>query len=482
MGTRYSATAVSGYNSSPPSDDGSTAASNQGFWSTIKTKLGDPLNTFASALDGKLATAFDYSARSITTSDNTVAGDHMKTVQIASTVSTAITVSLGDATSMAAGYIVTVSNQSAISQTVGRVTSSNGINGATSNITLPTLCSATFKVNAAATGYNMEAQSANGTFSTTLSGGISKNLCYNSGCRVQAGAAVNLSTSAQYGKCDSWAVWASGGAVSAGTVTLDTAASIGTYARALHASGITLTGAGVMSFRQRIPAIDAIFAKNKTYTFSAWVLHDVGSSINYTVVIRKPTVADNYGGVTTIGTSSATSVSTGTATQITFTQALGDCSNGLEIEIQAACGAITTKNFRCSDFQLEEGSSATELMQTHVNEDTIRCQYLYRKSYEQGTDPATSTALGARGQATPGFSSTIGQFCDVSFDYPMRVNSGTITLYSTTGASGNWRNLFAGSDQSVTAVSPSTRGFLVNVNATPSQMSLFGHYTVDCRL
>jgi hypothetical protein len=69
---------------------------------------------------------------------------------------------------MAAGYIVTVSNQSAISQTVGRVTSSNGINGTAANVTLPALCSLTFKVNAAATGYNIEGQSNNASFTSSV--------------------------------------------------------------------------------------------------------------------------------------------------------------------------------------------------------------------------------------------------------------------------------------------------------------------------
>jgi len=53
----YTQVTVSGYNSSPPADDGSTSASNQVFWSTIKTKLGDPLKTAIEAIDDNVASA-----------------------------------------------------------------------------------------------------------------------------------------------------------------------------------------------------------------------------------------------------------------------------------------------------------------------------------------------------------------------------------------------------------------------------------------
>ena len=58
MASPYTSTSVSGYNSSPPVDDGSQTSANRVKWSTIKTKLSDPLNTFAGAVNTALATAF----------------------------------------------------------------------------------------------------------------------------------------------------------------------------------------------------------------------------------------------------------------------------------------------------------------------------------------------------------------------------------------------------------------------------------------
>lgn len=47
---------ISGFNSSPPADDGSAVVANQLFWSTIKTKLADPIKTLAESINSALTT------------------------------------------------------------------------------------------------------------------------------------------------------------------------------------------------------------------------------------------------------------------------------------------------------------------------------------------------------------------------------------------------------------------------------------------
>lgn len=153
MGSKYSSQSVSGYNSSAPSDDGSTASTNQVKWATIKTKLGDPLNSFASAVNSALVTAFDYSMRSVTSADSTVAGDHMRTLQVPSTVTTTFTIPLADAATMANGYIVRIRNSSQVGITIGRATSGDTLDGATSNKLLPPGATGIYGVNASANGY-----------------------------------------------------------------------------------------------------------------------------------------------------------------------------------------------------------------------------------------------------------------------------------------------------------------------------------------
>lgn len=58
MGNPYSSVSVSGYNSNPPADDGSQVEANRVKWSTIKTKLPDPLKTAIESINTALVAAF----------------------------------------------------------------------------------------------------------------------------------------------------------------------------------------------------------------------------------------------------------------------------------------------------------------------------------------------------------------------------------------------------------------------------------------
>jgi hypothetical protein len=53
-----SPTPITGYNATPPSDDGSTVSSNQLSWAKHKTKLSDPIKTFVEAIDANVQAAF----------------------------------------------------------------------------------------------------------------------------------------------------------------------------------------------------------------------------------------------------------------------------------------------------------------------------------------------------------------------------------------------------------------------------------------
>lgn len=60
MGTNpYVQPTLTGYNASPPPDDGTTGADNKLNWSKHKEKLGDPLKTFSEAIDSAVNTAFE---------------------------------------------------------------------------------------------------------------------------------------------------------------------------------------------------------------------------------------------------------------------------------------------------------------------------------------------------------------------------------------------------------------------------------------
>ena len=55
----YSAPAISGYNSSPPADDGSKTDANRVQWSKHLSKIGDPVKTLAEAAVSASTSAFN---------------------------------------------------------------------------------------------------------------------------------------------------------------------------------------------------------------------------------------------------------------------------------------------------------------------------------------------------------------------------------------------------------------------------------------
>lgn len=58
MGNPFTEVSISGYNSNPPSDDGSQTPENKITWSKVKEKLGDPLKTVVENLNTSANTAF----------------------------------------------------------------------------------------------------------------------------------------------------------------------------------------------------------------------------------------------------------------------------------------------------------------------------------------------------------------------------------------------------------------------------------------
>ena len=306
----------------------------------------------------------------------------------------------------------------------------------------------------------------------------------NGGAEVAQRAAASLSTTAAYGKVDRCAMWASSGSVSAGTVTQTTSSSAGRTGYAARASGVTLTGTAVLSWRYRMESRDAIKLKNQAGSFQINVWHDVGSTINYTVIVRKPTAADNYTSTSTISTSSAFAVPTSTATAIAFSNiTLGDVSNGIEIEVQAACGAITTKNFDFTEWQLQEGSSVTPFERRDFDTELRKCQRYYEKSYDASIYPGdTSSNINGAARVISRAADQNDRFV-VAFKATKRA-SPTCTVYApTAGNSGFWTSDTNGSSLTATAQGQGLNGFasLPTANTTSATRYTF-HWTADAEL
>jgi len=150
MGTPYISKSQSGYNISPPPDDGSAVAANICKWSDVKAKLGDPTLTLAQAINTALVAALDFTGRVTGVADTPTAADHMRTVEC----NAALAVTLPDAATIGAGFTVGYKNTSVGVVTVALLTAANTLDGVANGSTrIAPGGWAAFKVNTAANGY-----------------------------------------------------------------------------------------------------------------------------------------------------------------------------------------------------------------------------------------------------------------------------------------------------------------------------------------
>lgn len=150
MAIKWSAVSISGYGASSPADDGSATEANRVKYSTIKTDLTNPLNTALGTTLSRLTDVFDDAPIAKSGAYTTTASDHARTIE--STGS--FTLSLLDASTGGTGYRVKVKNAGTGTVTVER-TAADTIDGATSYALGPKE-SATFEVNQAGNGYNVD--------------------------------------------------------------------------------------------------------------------------------------------------------------------------------------------------------------------------------------------------------------------------------------------------------------------------------------
>lgn len=120
--------------------------------------------------------------------------------------------------------------------------------------------------------------------------------------------------------------------------------------------------------------------------------------------------------------------------------------------------ATVANTFKIALLQIEPGFTATPY--EFVPEETVfkRCQRYYYKTYNNSVLPGTSTTAGA----TTNFSVTSSGLLPSNLALPktsMRTTP-SITIYSTTGASGFVRNLTAGADEPILGFATSTESSL----------------------
>lgn len=118
MGNTYTSPTLSGYNANAPPDDGSQSSDNEITWAKHKSKIGDPLKTYAEAIDSATQSAFAkrfLNAVTAISSDYTVqSSDRGKLISATNT----ITITLLAAGTAGDGWAIAIRNDGSGTVTV----------------------------------------------------------------------------------------------------------------------------------------------------------------------------------------------------------------------------------------------------------------------------------------------------------------------------------------------------------------------------
>ena len=129
----YVSPTLTGYNSNPPADDGTQTETNRVKWDTVKTKIGDPLNTYSSAIDSAIDAALDTLPNNSTTSQATnftvATTDDGKVFKVTGNS----TATLPSAATAGAGFQITIKKDEAANTVTVSPDGSDTIDNETSN-------------------------------------------------------------------------------------------------------------------------------------------------------------------------------------------------------------------------------------------------------------------------------------------------------------------------------------------------------------
>ena len=348
-------------------------------------------------------------------------------------------------------------------------------------------------------------------FLGTLSGGSgsSGNILIDGECQVAQGGVVNISTVPQFGPIDMWSAWISAGAVSAGTIAQGGSGGLPSQTT-LQALGLTLTGTGTVSFRQRIEKnvaralaitlgqLQGVFGPSATgmpisASFMARTSNISGTPASCVVVLRIPTVADNFAATTVLATSAPVGLpQDNTIHKLDFNNIVtitGDTiQTGLEIEFQVTIGAVTNKFVLMTQAQLCLGSQAPPVfVTTPFDIQYLRVLRYFQKSFQYSVAPAQATAdlngvLNYQAWRAGAASTQIPLVMKV----PMRITNPAFTFYNPVSANALWRNRTLNADSGAAAVLTTGEYYNTITNAQAAldaaghTMSI--HWTADARL
>ena len=232
---------------------------------------------------------------------------------------------------------------------------------------------------------------------------------------------------------------------------------------------VSTVNAGGVSFIQRLENYPLNRHSGKTYTVSVWL-----KSVSGTIADGDVTI---YGGAGTLG------AITTTWQKFTKTTTVGTQGSayGPNWGLTVPTTVLLTSGIDIANFQVEEGSVATDFEQKSFSETLAECQRYYQKSYNTTVNPGTASAVGASSGSA--IYSSGSQGLGARWITTMRA-APTVTLYTPGGTSGNVNNTANNADISATAGDIGENGFQYVSGSLPNSAAsgYRFHWTAEAEL
>lgn len=180
----------------------------------------------------------------------------------------------------------------------------------------------------------------------------------------------------------------------------------------------------------------------------------------------------------TVTATGSTALTANTLTSVSLSTTLGSSTNNVIVIFWTDSTQAQNSTLDIGKVQFEIGSTATTFEFRPTSVELSLCERYYEKSYQLADAPGTSTTTGAFLQRAPG----INVSWSANFKTRKRTTP-TCTIYSTTGASGNMRDLSTNVDLTAQSTFPGESNFTIDNNASSTDGRLYGaHWVAESEL
>lgn len=276
---------------------------------------------------------------------------------------------------------------------------------------------------------------------------------------------------------DRWWTNPSGAAV---TVSRSSIQGLSTYYTKVIVGATSVTTCEIAG--QRIESYLIPYLKT-TVTISAYIVNATGASLTVDLLLGTPGGADDFTTVTNRLTQSLTAITSGAAARVSHTVDISgytNISNGLEIKFRTPSGALDSgsKLVTITEIQIDRASTFSFFRLRPFQDEMLRCQRYYTKTFAYGTTPAqnwdaTAAIAPAGALVMPGSGAGSNPNSGLRWAFPVEMRATpTVTTFNPRAADGKATPINSGSDVTLSSTI-ATSGVSFYASA-PAQALIFG--------